>query len=59
LDHRDREAWFKIDYFDAALEQASPDPADPAITKRIMTIGLAQDRRNSGSRVGKPSFFLV
>jgi hypothetical protein len=35
--------WFKIDYFDLTLEQASPDPADPAVTKRIMTIGLAQD----------------
>jgi hypothetical protein len=58
FDRCDREVWFKIDYFDSTLEQASPDRADPA-TKRIMAIGLAQDRRNSGSRVGKPSFFLV
>jgi hypothetical protein len=35
--------WFKIDYFDLTLEQTSPHPADPAVTKRIMTIGLAQD----------------
>jgi hypothetical protein len=59
FDRCDREVWFKIDYFDSTLEQVSPDRADPAVTKRIMTIGLAQDRRNSGSRVGKPSFFLV
>jgi hypothetical protein len=43
FDHCDREVWFKIDYFDLPLEQASPDPADPAVTKRIMTFGLAQD----------------
>ena len=43
FDHCDREVWFKIDYFDLTLEQASPDPAGAAVTKRIMTIGLAQD----------------
>ncbi len=43
FDHCDREFWFKIDYYDLKLEMASPDPADPAVTKRIMTIGLAQD----------------
>ncbi|WP_197687970.1 DUF3768 domain-containing protein [Bradyrhizobium erythrophlei] len=32
-----------MDYFDLTLEQASPDPTDPPVTKRIMTIGLAQD----------------
>jgi hypothetical protein len=41
---RSREFWFKIDYFDLKLEMASPGPADPAVAKRIMTIGLAQDR---------------
>jgi hypothetical protein len=34
---------FKIDYFYLELEMASPDPAEPAITKRIMAMGLAQD----------------
>ena len=43
FDRCDRAVWFKIDYFDLTLEQASSDPADPAVTKRIMTIGLAQD----------------
>jgi hypothetical protein len=28
FDHRDREVWFKIDYFDLTLEQASQDLAD-------------------------------
>ena len=43
FDHCDREVWWKIDYFDVKLEYASPDPTDTLLTKRIMTIGLAQD----------------
>jgi hypothetical protein len=38
-----REFWFKIDYYDLNLEGRSEDPADPAKTKRIMTVGLAMD----------------
>jgi hypothetical protein len=43
FDHCNREVWFKIDYFDVKLDHASPDPTDTLVTKRVMTIGLAQD----------------
>lgn len=29
---------WKIDYYDADLEYGSPNPADPAVTTRVMTI---------------------
>ena len=34
---------FKIDYYDANREGHSPDPADPRVTCRIMTIMLAEE----------------
>jgi hypothetical protein len=34
---------FKIDYYDKALTFHSPDPADPAITERVITIMLAEE----------------
>lgn len=30
--------FWKIDYYDADLEHGSPNPADPAVTTRVMTI---------------------
>ena len=35
--------FFKIDYFDLNLECHSPNAADPAVTTRSLTIGLASD----------------
>ena len=34
---------FKIDYYDTALEYHSPNPADPAVTERVITIMLANE----------------
>jgi len=34
---------FKIDYFDRELSMHSPDPADSAVTQRIITIMLAEE----------------
>ncbi|CAH0356310.1 hypothetical protein SPH9361_03997 [Sphingobium sp. CECT 9361] len=34
---------FKIDYYDVALEYGSEDPANAAITTRVMTIMLPED----------------
>jgi hypothetical protein len=35
--------FFKIDYYDPTLTTHSPDPADPAVTERIITIMLADE----------------
>ena len=35
--------FFKIDYFDSSLTVHSPDPSDSAVTKRVITIMLAQE----------------
>jgi hypothetical protein len=35
--------FFKIDYYDKALVAHSPDPADPAVTQRVITVMLAEE----------------
>jgi hypothetical protein len=34
---------FKIDYFDQTMSMHSPDPADPTVTQRVITIMFAEE----------------
>lgn len=43
LDVGDLSILWKIDYYDHSLSFQSPDPADPAVTIRVMTIMLASE----------------
>jgi hypothetical protein len=38
-----RSSFWKIDYYDKSLDGGSENPADPAVTTRVLTIMLAND----------------
>ncbi len=38
-----KKIFFKIDYYDRSLTYHSPDPADPSVTERVITIMLADE----------------
>ena len=43
LDFEGERIFFKIDYYDKALTGHSPDPADPTVTERVITIMRADE----------------
>lgn len=41
--HDGRRLFWKIDCYDRTFTAASPDPADPAVTARVLTVMLADE----------------
>ena len=41
--HDGEKVMFKIDYYDLAMKFASPDPSDPKVTTRVMTVMTAEE----------------
>ncbi|MBB3983590.1 trehalose-6-phosphatase [Sphingobium fontiphilum] len=43
VEHERQTFFWKIDYYDKRLEYGSPDPANPDVTARVLTIMLASE----------------
>lgn len=43
LDVEGQKVFFKIDYYSKDFKNGSPDPSDPAVTERVITLMLAQE----------------
>ena len=43
FDFGDQTIFWKIDYYDPWLTRRSPNPANPAVTRRVLTVMLAEE----------------
>ena len=43
VDEAGERYFWKLDYYDRAMESGSPDPADPSMTTRVLTIMRADE----------------
>jgi len=43
FEQAEQKIFWKIDYYDLTMENGSEDPADPTITRRLLTIMLAEE----------------
>ncbi len=43
FDYKGETIYFKIDYYDKNYQYLSPDPANPEVTNRVMTVMLASE----------------
>lgn len=43
LDVDGQKVFFKIDYYDKSFTYGSPDPSDPSVTQRVITLMLASE----------------
>lgn len=43
IEHDDFRYFFKIDYYDLACRYGSPDPTNPAVTVRVLTVMRADE----------------
>ena len=43
IEHNGESIFWKMSYYDRAMEFGSPDPADPTVTTRVMTVMLVEE----------------